>query len=314
MTDPKVEVRKAAVELLAGLSADQPDAVTVLTSDPSKYISLLFSKLSDQPEISALAWDALINYSVDKRVALHLIDNHLDRIVSCVSSKTLVFAEAATRLLSNLTKQAEIRPSVLTPLIPIIMPLYLAGPRHNPDCDYQYLASVLADLTNVREGRLYFLEDLERLVSILQDLHSSSVIRRGGVASIVKNCLFETESHVAILEKEIEDDFVITALAGRLFDSKSKLEKEEREKLPIELQLLDKVEAESDIKIRSIIVECLIILGTSRRGRDTIRAKEIYPILREWHLQEEDDDMKELIERLVELMIRDEECPSNGNN
>ncbi|PJF17387.1 hypothetical protein PSACC_02854 [Paramicrosporidium saccamoebae] len=306
LNDSKADVRRMAVELLAGLSVDQPDALVILNSDPAKYVSRLFSKLSDQPVIAALAWDALTNFASDKEVALYLLDKHLERILACVRSRELVFSEAATKLLSNLTKYADTRPALATPLLADLIHIYLAGIRHNPNCDYAFLASCFADLTNIRECRIFFLEDLSRLNSILQDLHSKSVIRRGGVASIIRNCLFETDYHAAILEKEIEDDFIITTLAGRLLDSRSKLDGEERDKLPVELQLLDKLEAESDIAVRSIVVECLIILGTTREGRDTIRAKEIYPILREWHILEENYDMKELIEKLVELLIRDE--------
>lgn len=306
LTDPKMEVRRMAVELLAGLS-EQADATALLASDPAKYLSRLFSKLADQPSIAALAWDALINFSVDGEVALYLFDRHGERILSCVTSSELVFTEAATKLLSNITKHADRRPAPMAALLPTLLPLYRAGRKHNAHCDYAFLASVLADLSNTREGRLFFLEDLRRLEGLLPDLHSTSVVRRGGVATIIKNCLFETDYHARILTKEREEDFIITTLAGRLLDQRSSLSPAEREQLPVELQLLDKMEAEPDMVVRSLVIESLIILGTTREGRETIRVKEIYPILREWHRLEQEDDMKALIERLVELLIRDEE-------
>lgn len=299
-------MQKLAVGLLAGLSVDNPDALAVISSNPSKYVSALFSKLSDRPEVAALAWDALINLACDSKVSCHLFDRHLEKILSCITSKTLIFAEAATKLLANMTKHAEARPDSAQ-LLSELLPIYLAGPRHNRHTDYEFLSSVLADLTNLRAGRLYFVEDLSRLASILQDLHSLSVIRRGGVASIIKNCLFETDFHASILGKELDDDFIITTLAGRLLDPRSKLTEQERERLPVELQLLDNLQSEPDTVIRSIIIECLIILATTKRGRDTIRAKEIYPILREWHILEPVSEMKLLVEKMVELLIRDEE-------
>lgn len=280
--------------------------MTVVSSNPTKYVSGLFSKLSDQPIVAAMAWDALINFSCDSKVSLHLFDHHLEKILSCVKSTTLIFAEAATKLLANMTKHAELRPESAQ-IVLEVFPLYLAGPKHNKHTDYTFLSSVLADLTNLRAGRLYFVEDLSRLELILQDLNSQSVIRRGGIASIIKNCLFETDYHGAILRKELDDDFIITTLAGRLLDNQSKLSEAEREKLPVELQLLDELQAEPDTIIRSILIECLIILATTREGRDTIRAKEIYPILREWHLLEPITDLKLLVEKVVELLIRDEE-------
>lgn len=299
-------MRKLAVELLAGLSVDNPDAMTIVSSNPTKYVSELFSKLSDQPTVAAITWDALTNFACNSKVSFHLFECHLEKILSCIKSKTMIFAEAATKLLANMTKHAEFRPESAQ-LLPEVFPIYLAGPKHNSHTDYTFLASVLADLTNLRAGRLYFVEELSRLESILQDLHSHSVIRRGGVASIIKNCLFETDYHGAILRKELDDDFIITTLTGRLLDSRSKLSEAEREKLPVELQLLDNMQAEPDTVIRSIIIECLIILVTTREGRDTIRAKEIYPILREWHRLEPINDLKLLVEKVVELLIRDEE-------
>lgn len=295
-----------AVELLAGLSLEQPEAVVIIKSDPQKYVTRLFSKLSDQPGIAAISWDALTNYACDKEIAVYLMDQHFEHILFCIRSRELVFAEVATKLLSNITKHVESRPLMATNILRELMPMYLAGVKYNSSCDYSFLACGFADLTNVKEGRLYFLEDLKKLEMILQDLHSESTLRRGGVASIIKNCLFETDHHAAILEKEIEDDFIITALAGRLLDSKSRLSEEERTNLPVELQLLDDLVAEPDMVIRSILIESLIILGTTRSGRDAMRAKGIYPILREWHLLESDRDMKGLIEELVGLLIRDE--------
>lgn len=295
-----------AVELLAGLS-EQADATALLASDPAKYLSRLFSKLADQPSIAALAWDALINFAVDRDVALYLFDRHGERVLACLTSSELIFAEAATKLLSNITKHAERRPAPMAALLPTLFPLYRAGRKHNPHCDYVFLASVLADLSNTREGRLFFLEDLGRLEGLLPDLHSASVVRRGGVASIIKNCLFETDYHARILAKERDEDFIITTLAGRLLDQQSNLSAAERERLPVELQLLDTLVAEPDLVVRSIVIEALIVLGTTREGRETIRVKEIYPILREWHRLEPNEDMKALVERLVELLIRDEE-------
>lgn len=296
-----------AVEILAGLSVDHPEVMEIFAHNPSHYVSRLFSKLADQPSIAALAWDALINLAIDSRIALHLYDTHRERLLACCESRELVFTEAATKLLANLTKHLEVRPPAARLLLPVLLPLYMAGPKHNTKCDYAFLASAMADLTNIREGRLFFVEDLGRLERLLPDLHSVSLVRRGGITAIIKNCLFETNYHEAILAKEKADDFIITTLAGRLLDSRSQISAEEREKFPVELQLLDHLKAESDIVIRSTIIECLIILAMTRAGRDTMHSKQIYPILREWHRLEPVADMKLLIEKMVELLIRDEE-------
>lgn len=310
LIDAKGEVRKAAIEIIAGLSVDDGVVIEILAQDPDRYVSRLFSKVADLPPIAALAWDALTNLATDRRVALHLFDHHKDRILKAVASRDLIFTEAATKLMANISKHLDARPETIPDLLKSLLPLFKAGPLHNPHCNYDFIASIIADLSNTKEGRLFFLEDLSStLEPLLPELYNKSVIRRGGIASLIKNCLFETNWHAAIFVKEKTDDFLITTLAGRLLDAASNLDEGERDKLPVELQLLENLQAESDLVIRSIIIESFIILATTREGRDVIRSKGIYPIFREWHKLEPVGEMKRLIEKMVELIIRDEQQP-----
>lgn len=50
-----------------------------------------------------------------------------------------------------------------------------------------------------------------------------------------------------------------------------------------------------------------MLLCTTRRGRDALRAAGTYPILQKLHLWEFNDDVKEAVERVVDLLQRDEE-------
>lgn len=323
--DQKKEVRLMAIKIIAGLSCDEAGPATdLLVFDPKKYAAPLVSKLSDHPKVAALSWDALTNFAANhRRISIYLADHHLDRILSIICSSDDVFAEAATKLLSNMTKHKSesLDPSTM---LPILVPLLRTGSAHNPSCNYDFLASVVADLTNSTEGCEYFLEGLEsgvdKLSSVLlpellgsveRGANRGNCLRRGGAAAAIKNCLFNVDHHQAILKREEQigndgDFFLIAALASRLLDVRSQLSDQELEALPLELQLLDR-SSESDLAIRSMIIESLIILGTTKRGRECMRKKEIYPILREWHKLEPERDMGELLVKLVELLIRDEE-------
>ena len=75
-----------------------------------------------------------------------------------------------------------------------------------------------------------------------------------------------------------------------------------------DLQLLppDK-QREPDSTIVQTHVETLTILTTSREGRDYMREVKVYPIIRETHARVDDDGVKEACERLVNVLMRDEE-------
>lgn len=55
------------------------------------------------------------------------------------------------------------------------------------------------------------------------------------------------------------------------------------------------------------VVEMLLLLCTTFEGRKRLRECNVYENLKHAHLQSVDDDYRELVERVVELLIRDEE-------
>jgi hypothetical protein len=335
--DARVEIRQAAAQLFAGLSVDETGSISkLLLKDPKNLISPLVSKLADSPQVAALAWDALTNFAaVDSEIAIFIAEYHINAVMNSLCSPTNILSDAAARLLCNLTKHSH--PSISPErLLPVLVRLLQAGSSANPNCTFEYCASAIADLTTLPEGRKFFLDGLSSgtdlltcvLIPDLQGFHSKddasqeppskrpaqtkngSCIRRGGAAAAIKNCLLDVNHHDEILNREEMAEangafFLIGALASRLLSPESKLDEEELQKLPMELRILDR-NPESDRAIRAIIIESLIALGTTRRGRDCMRKKSIYPILREWHKIESEECLSELLVRLVELLIRDE--------
>lgn len=78
--------------------------------------------------------------------------------------------------------------------------------------------------------------------------------------------------------------------------------------MPDELQLLeDDKKRESDPKLRTTLVEILLLLATTRPGREILRKKKVYPVVQKLHLQEQDEGVKDVIERLVILIQGDEQ-------
>jgi hypothetical protein len=75
--------------------------------------------------------------------------------------------------------------------------------------------------------------------------------------------------------------------------------------MPEEIQLLppDKTR-DPDNSIVLTHLESLLLLTTGRRGRDTLRISNVYPIIRETHIHVEDEDIGAGCDRLVQVRSR----------
>lgn len=83
---------------------------------------------------------------------------------------------------------------------------------------------------------------------------------------------------------------------------------EDTEGMLEDLQLLppDKVR-DSDPEIIKTHLETLLLLTSTREGRDKMREVKVYPIVRETHASVEDEGVRESCDRLVQVIMRDEE-------
>lgn len=75
-----------------------------------------------------------------------------------------------------------------------------------------------------------------------------------------------------------------------------------------DLQLLppDK-QREADHDIVKTHLETVLLLATERDGRDLMRRVKVYPIIRETHANVDNDDVQEACDRIVQILMRDEE-------
>lgn len=63
--------------------------------------------------------------------------------------------------------------------------------------------------------------------------------------------------------------------------------------MPEELQLLPPDKSrEVDPAVRTMIVEILILLATTRGGREAMRSRGVYPIVRQAHLAEKQEKVR----------------------
>ncbi|KAH7885751.1 hypothetical protein F5I97DRAFT_1875120 [Phlebopus sp. FC_14] len=196
--------------------------------------------------------------------------------------------------------------------------------------ELHFLSSVFANISTSPAGRLFFLTPRPRdatkmdspyeypLAKIVVFTEHGDTIRRGGVASTLKNCAFHAPAHRAILSPDTEAvevspstilapgvdalPYLLLPLAGP-----EELDLEDQEKLPSALQFLpSSKKREADSVLRLTHVETLLLLCTTRWGRDYLRANGVYEIVRGAHLEETVDKVSEHIERLVQLVKGDE--------
>lgn len=198
-----------------------------------------------------------------------------------------------------------------------LMDLFVKGAdgSFNKHADYDYLAYVFADLAKHKEIREHFVrrQDYDSAVPLTKirvfTEHKSDV-RRKGVASTIKNVAFDVPSHPAFLaEDEIN---ILPYILLPIMGSEEYDDDDTMGMLP-DLQLLppDK-QRDPDPKIVQTHVETLLLLTSSRAGRDLMREVKVYPIIRETHLRVNDEDVREACERLVQVLMRDEEDGAKG--
>ncbi|KAI0463210.1 hypothetical protein LJB42_003230 [Komagataella kurtzmanii] len=180
----------------------------------------------------------------------------------------------------------------------------------NVNANFDYLAYFFADISRFKHGRDYFVteQEYDNVVPISKLLvfteKYDSKVRREGVASTIKNSLFDTEKHMKLLTDEAINllPYILLPIAGS-----EELDEEEMFNLPEELQLLPADKKREPISdIIAVHLESLLLLCVTREVRELLREKSVYPLIRELHKVTKDELVAELCDRLVQMLMRDE--------
>ncbi|EER35507.1 protein HGH1 [Candida tropicalis MYA-3404] len=180
----------------------------------------------------------------------------------------------------------------------------------NEYANYDYLSYFFADLSRYKQGRTYFIteQEYDQVVPLSKVLvfteKYDDKIRREGVASTIKNSLFDTNSHMKLLNDEKINllPFILLPLAGP-----EEIDEDEMFELPEELQLLPSDKKREPISgIICIHLESLLLLCTTKQGREYLREKQVYAIVRELHKAMDVEEVADLCDRVVQMLKRDE--------
>lgn len=180
----------------------------------------------------------------------------------------------------------------------------------NKYANFDYLSYFFADISRFSQGREYFITEqlydevipLSKLLVFTEKYDSK--IRREGVASTIKNSLFDTKSHMMLLTNEKINllPYILSPLAGP-----EELDEDDMFNLPEELQLLPSDKKRDPVsEIICTHLESILLLCTTKEIREYLREKSVYALVKELHKAVEVEDVADLCDRLVQMLMRDE--------
>ncbi|KAJ5219770.1 DNA-binding protein HGH1 [Penicillium chermesinum] len=317
------QIRQIACENLVGYATSQPSLFKRHQLLPVRDLKLL---ARDYTPIAKNALNILINLSADEEILKLLAedDAFLETLLKKLTNVKEPNADEVAMLLSNLVKSEHLHklptmkrkaPETVSSsenVIDQLMDCFVKGAEGalNKNANFDYLSYVFADLSQSEKGRAYFTtrQEYDGVVPITKltvFTEHKSDIRRKGVASTIKNVAFDVTSHPMLFAEDEANllPYLLLPLAG----PEEYREEETLSMLP-DLQLLppDK-ERDSDPTILTTHLETLLLLSTTREGREQMRAVQVYPIIRECHLHVVDETVQEACDRLVQVLMRDEE-------
>ncbi|CDK26193.1 unnamed protein product [Kuraishia capsulata CBS 1993] len=324
-------VREIALENLVGFSPSGPNQKIFQYDNYRAVKDLEILILDKKVQVVQQALTILANLCDDSHVRELILENeqfvrHLLEQITFTQNKN---ADLMSILLANLAKTDAITKIFeFTLNVPekqlyksakamdCMMDCFVKGSerKHNPFADFDYLSYFFADVSRFPLGRMYFVTKqsyddvvpLSKLLVFTEKYDSKN--RREGVASTIKNSLFETEQHEMLLTSEINLlPYILLPITGQT----DELDEDDMFNLPDELQLLGEDKKRDPVnEIITVHLESLLLLCVTRFGREYLRKKSVYPLIRELHKAYEDELIAELCDRLVQMLMRDEP-PSN---
>lgn len=279
--------------------------------EPVKDLKAL---LKDKPQIASQAVTALVNVSQNEKVRKVLMDDEfLQLIFSIVTNPLHGLADLSCMLLCNLAKEEDFA-RILDMQVPLrefslskniidqLMDLFVKGTDHgiNEYANFDFLANVFADMTRFERGRKYFttLQEYDHVIpasKLVVFTEHKSLLRRTGVAAIIKNISFDIPFQKVLMDEEGINvlPYLLLPLAGP-----EELSEEDMDGMFDELQLLpDDKKREPDHFIMKTLVETLVLLTATREGREHMRRRKVYPIIRELHLNVDDEEIREVCDQ-----------------
>ncbi|TRY87367.1 hypothetical protein DNTS_003940 [Danionella cerebrum] len=335
--ETRADVKGQATGYILGLTGNQ-DGCRYLRSKPD-FLKALVTLTSDLSiAIVKDSFHALINLSADESLHTLLLKETqiLPKLIPKLLDPEYVFSDRICSILSNLSRNEDSSRAVFTALqeqnvtLGALVEIFCT-PGFNKSASLHYLGPLLSNLTQLPETR-HFILDKDRGFYPSHSLRSRA---RGEEEwwerfETAHSIMVRLHPHHEWLLSDAVDilPFLLLPLAGP-----EELSEEENEGLPVDLQYLpEDKKREEDPDIRKMLLEALMLvreapifislhsdyfllfslsqLTATKAGREIMKSKNVYPIMREFHKWEKDPEVISACEKLVQVLIGDE--PERG--
>ncbi|XP_071179644.1 protein HGH1 homolog [Mytilus edulis] len=316
------DVKNIAIDYVLGMTGKEDGKQMIASSQ--KFLDGVISLCEDSDEgVHNKAFKALTNIATDSKLSLQIVKNNKfsEFIVNCFKKfldPSFRQADSVCKFVSNLSRPEECAGCIATIILQskdvslskIVNAM--CNVEYNLKSNLHFLAPLLGNLSQVPQVRTELMTEREYVIQRCLPFltYQESAIRRGGIASLIKNCLFDTGYHDWLLGDKVDllPRLLLPLAGGEEFDD------DDMERLPADLQYLppDK-QRESDPDIRKIIVECLFQLCATKKGRQFVKEKNTYVIMREYHQWEPERMNNPAIMNLIDVLIGDEPAPEHEN-
>ncbi|XP_053100915.1 protein HGH1 homolog [Hemicordylus capensis] len=314
--ESRPDLKGQAVQGLLGLTGS-PEGRRLLATRPDFVDALL--GLTGDPSVAVAkdAYHALINLAPEPGVGGSLLRKGLPALLGRLLDPACPVADQVCALLSNLSREEASCRELLAALqgeprgLGLLVDA-LCTEGFNPQASLHYLGPLLSNLSQLPEARDFLLDrsrcEVQRLLPYTQ--YAGSAVRRGGVVGALRNCCFDYRHHEWLLSADVDLlPFLLLPLAGP-----EEFPEDEMERLPLDLQYLPpEKQRETDPDIRKMLLEALLLLTATKAGRQLVREKGTYVILRELHQWEEDPGVLAACEKLIQVLIGDEPAAGMEN-
>ncbi|GMM53310.1 Hgh1 protein [Starmerella bacillaris] len=213
------------------------------------------------------------------------------------ATKKASFTQYLCMLFNNLAKEPETLKALDETLIKA---LFLTATTHisAKDSDYDFLFMVFTEFAR---------QDADLIAKFVPNLFGALVngteSQKRICAATIKNCLLHEKSN----ENFANDTPLIETIMITLKGSEE-LDEEDTSKLPevVRNTISPEKTREEDLEVQLTLLQCLLLIGSTVCGREALRRKNAYFVVRELHLATKNNEVAQLCEEYVNLVMRGE--------